>query len=84
MRYQLIELSTGEVPGLGVLSPRDKPPVINVRGLTELRSSAIEHLRVEIDGVPFALPAGLTGALPCFLPDPFTSPPIPAPVRAGR
>ncbi len=82
VRYQLIELSSGEVPGMGVLSPRDKPLVINVRGPTELRSSAIEHLRVEIDGVPFALPVRLAGALPCFLPDPFTSPPMPRPAPA--
>ena len=46
----MVELSTGEVPGLGVLSPRDKPVVINVKGATELRANFLEHLRVEIDG----------------------------------
>ncbi len=82
MRYHLIELATGEVPGLGVLSPRDKPVVINVRGRTELRSNLIEHLKVSIDGIPYALPVGLSGAQPCFLPDLPTSPPPPPAVRA--
>lgn len=77
IRYQLNELDTGEVPGLGVLSPRDKPVVINVKGPTELRSSAIEHLRVHIDGVPYPLPSSVHGAIPVFLPDPFTVPPKP-------
>jgi hypothetical protein len=75
VRYQVIELNTGEVPGLGMLSPRDKPVVINVKGPSELRSSAVEHLRVRIDGVPFLIPSTVTGALPVFLPDTFTTPP---------
>jgi len=86
VRYQVVELNTGEVPGLGVLSPRDKPAVINVKGPTELRSTFLEHLRVEIDGVPYPLPASLKGALPVFLPDPPTAPsPLrPAPAPQGR
>jgi hypothetical protein len=65
------------VPGLGVLSPRDKPAVINVKGPTELRSSAVEHLRVLIDGQPFPIPPKVTGAMYVALPDTFTSPPQP-------
>ena len=47
-----------------MLSPRDKPVVINVKGPSELRSSAVESLRVQIDGIPFPIPANLalTGA----------------------
>jgi hypothetical protein len=67
-----------------MLSPRDKPVVINVRGPTELRASFIEHLRVEIDGAPFPLPGYLKGALPVFLPDPPTAPPAPRPVPAPK
>ena len=77
VRYQVIELNTGETPGLGVLSPRDKPVVINVKGPSELRSSAVEHLRVKIDGIPFPIPATITGAMFVALPDTFTSPPVP-------
>ena len=77
VRYQVIEQNTGEIPGLGVLSPRDKPVVINVKGPSELRSSAVEHLRVQIDGVPFPLPSTVTGAMFVALPDTFTSPPAP-------
>ena len=79
MRYQVIELNTGEVPGLGMLSPRDKPVVINVKGPSELRSSSVEHLRVQIDGVPFPIPASVTGAMFVSLPDTFTTPPAPKP-----
>ncbi len=82
--YQVIEQQTGEVPGRGVLSPRDKPPVINVKGPTELRSNFIEHLRVEIDGVPFLMPPYIKGAVPVFLPDPPTTPPAPRPVPASK
>jgi len=78
VRYQVIELNTGEVPGLGMLSPRDKPVVINVKGPSELRSSAVEHLRVKIDGVPFPIPPSVTGAMFVSLPDTFTTPPAPA------
>ena len=70
VRYQVIELNTGETPGLGMLSPRDKPVVINVKGPSELRSSAVEHLRVKI-------PSTITGAMFVALPDTFTSPPGP-------
>jgi hypothetical protein len=77
VRYQVIELNTGETPGLGMLSPRDKPVAINVKGPSELRSSAIEHLRVKIDGIPFPIPATVTGAMFVALPDTFTSPPAP-------
>ena len=70
----MIEQNTGEIPGLGMLSPRDKPVVINVKGPSELRSSAVEHLRVRIDGVPFPIPASVTGAMFVALPDTFTSP----------
>jgi len=77
VRYQVIEINTGETPGLGMLSPRDKPVVINVKGPSELRSSAIEHLRVKIDGIPFPIPATITGAMFVALPDTFTSPPAP-------
>ena len=77
VRYQLIELNTGEVPGLGMLSPRDKPVIINVKGPSELRSSAVEHLRVKIDDVPFPIPATITGAMIVALPDTFTTPPLP-------
>ena len=76
-RYQVIEQNTGEIPGLGMLSPRDKPVVINVKGPSELRSSAVENLRVQIDGVPFVIPATVTGAMYVALPDTFTSPPAP-------
>jgi len=79
VRYQLIELNTGELPGMGMLSPRDKPVVINVKGPSELRSSAVEHLRVKIDGVPFLIPATVTGAMFVSLPDTFTTPPAPSP-----
>ena len=79
VRYQVIELNTGETPGLGMLAPRDKPVVINVKGPSELRSNAIEHLRVKIDGIPFPIPATITGAMVVALPDTFTSPPIPKP-----
>ena len=77
VRYQVIELNTGETPGLGVLSPRDKPVVINVKGPSELRSSAVEHLRVKIDGLPFPIPGTITGVMFVALPDTFTSPPGP-------
>jgi hypothetical protein len=83
VQYHVIELSTGESPGLGVLSPRDPPVVINVRGRTELRSSSIENLRVSIDGVPYFLPGGLRGHQACFLPDLTTSPP-PPPASGAR
>ncbi len=83
VRYQVVELLTGEVPGLGVLSPRDKPAVINVKGPTELRATFLENLRVEIDGVPFPMPATVKGALSVFLPDPPTAPPVPRPVPAN-
>lgn len=76
-RYQVIEQNTGEVPGYGMLSPRDKPIVINVKGPSELRSSAVENLRVQIDGVPFLIPSTVTGAMFVALPDTFTSPPAP-------
>ena len=76
-RYQVIEQNTGETPGLGMLSPRDKPVVINVKGPSELRSSAVEHLRVQIDGIPFPIPSTVTGAMFVALPDTFTSPPAP-------
>ena len=82
VRYQVIEQDTGEVPGYGVLSPRDKPIVINVKGPSELRSSAVEHLRVQIDGVPFPIPAAVTGAMIVALPDTFTTPPAPKPPAA--
>ncbi len=75
VRYQVIELNTGESPGLGMLSPRDKPVLINVKGPSELRSSAVENLRVQIDGVPFPIPATVTGAMFVALPDTFTTPP---------
>ena len=75
VRYQLIELNTGESPGYGVLSPRDKPVVINVKGPSELRSSAVENLRVQIDGVPYPIPATVTGAMMVALPDTSTTPP---------
>ena len=88
VRYQVIEQNTGEVPGLGVLSPRDKPVVINVKGPSELRSSAIENLRVQIDGVPYPVPPSVTGAMYVALPDTFTSPPVakpaPAPATAPK
>ena len=76
-RYQVIEQNTGETPGLGMLSPRDKPVVINVKGPSELRSSAVEHLRVKIDGIPFLIPATISGAMFVALPDTFTTPPAP-------
>ena len=76
-RYQVIEQNTGEIPGLGMLSPRDKPVVVNVKGPSELRSSAVENLRVQIDGVPFLIPATVTGAMYVALPDTFTSPAVP-------
>jgi len=76
-RYQVIEQNTGEIPGLGMLSPRDKPVVVNVKGPSELRSSAVENLRVQIDGVPFLIPATVNGAMYVALPDTFTSPPAP-------
>ena len=81
-RYQVIELNTGEIPGFGVLSPRDKPVVVNVKGPSELRSSAVEHLRVKIDGIPFPIPASVTGAMYVALPDTFTTPPAPKPAEA--
>ena len=84
VRYQLIELDTGEVPGLGMLSPRDKPVVINVKGPSELRSSAIENLRVKIDDVPFPIPASVTGAMIVALPDTFTTPPLPKAVPVPK
>lgn len=51
--------------------------MINVKGPSELRSSAVEHLRVQIDGVPFPIPATVTGAMIVALPDAFTTPPAP-------
>ena len=72
------------MPGLGILSPRDKPVVINVKGPSELRSSAVEHLRVRIDGVPFPIPATVTGAMIVALPDTFTTPPAPKAVPAPK
>ena len=77
VRYQVIELNTGETPGVGMLAPRDKPVVINVKGPSELRSSAVEHLRVKIDGIPFPISPTITGVMIVALPDTFTSPPIP-------
>jgi hypothetical protein len=67
-----------------VLSPRDKPVVVNVKGPSELRSSAVENLRVQIDGVPFPIPAGVTGAMLVALPDALTTPPAPRPVPASK
>jgi len=67
-----------------VLSPRDKPVVINVKGPTELRANFLEHLRVEIDGVPVPLPPGSKGAVSAFLPDPPTTPPAPRPAPAAK
>ena len=72
-------MNTGEYPGVGILSPRDKPVIINVKGPSELRSSAVEHLRVQIDGIPFPIPTSVTGAMLVSLPDTFTSPPVPKP-----
>ena len=66
-----------------MLSPRDKPVVINVKGPSELRSSAVESLRVQIDGIPFPIPATVTGAMYVALPDTLTSPPAPRPVPAS-
>lgn len=83
VRYQVIELNTGESPGLGMLSPRDKPVLINVKGPSELRSSAVENLRVQIDGVPFPIPATVTGAMMVALPDAYTTPPPPKAVTAS-
>jgi hypothetical protein len=51
--------------------------IINVKGPSELRSSAVEHLRVKIDDVPFPIPATITGAMIVALPDTFTTPPLP-------
>ncbi|MEY4307145.1 MAG: hypothetical protein RJA95_513 [Verrucomicrobiota bacterium] len=62
-----------------MLSPRDKPVLINVKGPSELRSSAVEALRVQIDGVPYPIPAGVTGVMIVSLPDTFTKPPAPKP-----
>lgn len=86
VRYQVIELNTGESPGYGMLSPRDKPAVINVKGPSELRSSAVENLRVQIDGVPYPIPASVTGAMFVALPDAPTTPPAPKvqPSPAGQ
>lgn len=84
VQYLVVEELTGEVPGRGVLSPRDKPVVINVKGPTELRSNFIEHLRIEIDGVPFPLPSYLKGAVPVRLPDLPTTPPKPVPAAKRR
>lgn len=88
VRYQVIEQNTGEIPGYGMLSPRDKPIVINVKGPSELRSSAVEHLRVQIDGIPFPIPSTVTGAMIVALPDTFTTPPAPkasaAPASASK
>lgn len=67
-----------------MLSPRDKPVVINVKGPSELRSSAVESLRVQIDGIPFPIPAHVTGAMIVGLPDTFTSPPLPRSVPASQ
>ena len=71
-----------------MLSPKDKPVVINVKGPSELRSSAVEHLRVQIDGVPFPIPSAVTGAMIVALPDTFTTPPAPkaaaAPTPASK
>ena len=83
MRYQVIELNTGESPGYGMLSPRDKPGVINVKGPAELRSSAVEHLRVQIDGVAFPIPPTVTGAMFVALPDTYTTPPPPKAAAAA-
>ena len=82
----MIELNTGESPGYGMLSPRDKPIVINVKGPSELRSSAVENLRVQIDGVPYPLPASVTGAMFVSLPDAATAPPAPkaSPAASGQ
>ncbi len=53
-----------------------------MKGPSELRSSAVEHLRVKIDGIPFPIPSTVTGAMYVALPDTFTTPPPPAPVAA--
>ncbi len=76
--YQVTELKTGKTPGRGMLSPRDKPVVINVKGPSMLSSDAVEHLRVKIDGIPFPIPANITGVMFVALqPETFTSPPGP-------
>jgi hypothetical protein len=62
-----------------MLSPRDKPVVINVKGPSQLSSSAVENLRVQIDGIPFPISTSVTGAMLVSLPDTFTSPPVPKP-----
>ena len=67
-----------------MLSPRDKPVVINVKGPSELRSSAVESLRVQIDGIPFPLPPHVSGAMIVGLPDTFTTPPAPKPAPAAK
>lgn len=53
-----------------------------MKGPSELRSSAVEALRVQIDGVPYPIPAGVTGVMIVSLPDPFTKPPAPKPAAA--
>lgn len=57
--------------------------MINVKGPSELRSSAVEALRVQIDAVPFPIPAGVTGVMSVSLPDTFTTPPAPKPAPAA-
>jgi hypothetical protein len=84
VRYELREINTGEMRSSGVLGPKDKEVLINVKGPTELRATDIERLRVRIDGVPFLFPASAQGEVPVNFPDLETTPPIPDPVGTGQ
>jgi hypothetical protein len=84
VRYELREVNTSEVRSSGVLGPKDKEVLINVKGPTELRATNIEYLRVRIDGVPFLFPADALGEVPVNFPDVDTSPPPPEPVGTGQ
>lgn len=80
VRFQLTEVVTGALRANIMLGPRDEEVLINVKGATMLNATAIEALRVQIDGRRFLFPADAIGATPVLLPDTATAPPLPPPV----
>lgn len=75
--YQLTETNTGEIRQSGTISPGNKEVRINIKGPFTLRSNAVEFLRVQIDGISFAIPDEAIGTLAVEFPDPETVPPPP-------
>ncbi|NBS04715.1 MAG: hypothetical protein EBS64_05780 [Verrucomicrobia bacterium] len=70
---------------LTTLQPGNKEVRINIKGPFTLRSNAVEFLRVQIDGISFAIPDEAIGTLAVEFPDPETvPPPPPAAIPVGK